>query len=70
MVRAGVEEVALSIRVSKDYIPGEPGHTWVQAMIGDRLWRIESTSGHMRVANSDWILDKYEAVATIWRTEK
>lgn len=67
LVRAGVEEVALCIGVSEDYIPGEPGHAWVQAMIGDRLWRIESTSGHMRVANSDWILDKYEAVATIWR---
>lgn len=68
LVKAGVEEVALCIGVSEDYLPGEPGHAWVQAMIGKRLWRIESTNGHMRVANSDWILDKFEPVATIWRT--
>ncbi|MDQ8187089.1 hypothetical protein [Pelagicoccus sp. SDUM812002] len=70
LIAAGLEEVAICIGVGPDYEPGAPGHAWVQAMIGDRLWRIESTSGQMRVANSGSALDMFEAVATIWRLGK
>ncbi|MBC2606586.1 transglutaminase-like domain-containing protein [Pelagicoccus albus] len=67
LISSGIEEVAICIGVSPDYKPGEAGHAWVQAMIGGRLWRIESTNGTMRVANSGSPLDRYETIATIWR---
>lgn len=68
LLEIGVEEVALCIGVPEGYKPGEAGHAWVQAMIGEQLWRLESTSGKMRKANTDGTLDRYEPVATIWRT--
>lgn len=67
LIAAGVTEVAICRGVPQGYTKGQPGHAWVQVLVGADVWRIETTSGQMWRANTGSPLDAFEPVLTVWR---
>lgn len=67
LIAAGVTDVAICRGVPPGYRKGEPGHAWVQVVVGADVWRIEATSGHLWRANTGSPLDAFEPVVVVWR---
>jgi transglutaminase-like putative cysteine protease len=67
LIAAGVTDVAICRGVPPGYRKGEPGHAWVQVVVGGDVWRIEATSGHLWRANTGSPLDAFEPVVAVWR---
>lgn len=67
LIAAGVTDVAICRGVPPRYKKGQPGHAWVQVLVGGDVWRIEATNGHLWRANTGSPLDAFEPVVTVWR---